>query len=183
MKWTSKTVLLISLCLCVSAVNAQSDLISFKKPRTIEVNYDAFDDITRIATPRLGLEPSVGCTGGFGLKAGFSFFGQKRRTPGTYIVSFECEHTRWVLLGNDEAVFLADGARVVLDGGRRSSNTSTLGNRLTTWELLTFAIERGDLWLIANAKDVKLRVGPVEATLSAEDKKFINEVLDAASMK
>lgn len=140
-----------------------------------EVEYDKFKDRTLVyhrdgfINARKGTTPPVYAVQ---LTTWFEFAGAKLdKPPEAFLIRFQARVYRaWAFLHDSRLIFLADGERIALGSGTRSSSMAV--------ETVTYEVDRETLTKIVNAAKVEMQLGSFEAEVSEKQRAGIKKVLD-----
>lgn len=155
----------------------QEKIAKLEKPKSYKVDYDKFKDQSTVFTPTTLQKRAKGLAPGFGVQVGITFKGIEPKDGVLYWIAFANRDTEWQMLNVDTAILLADGKRIDLTGGKRTSNVSSGGRlgRITGssgWvdERMVFFLPAEVARTLSESKVVEVQIGKIEVV-------FVNDTL------
>ena len=148
------------------------------KPKFYKVDYDKFKDQSTVVTPTTLQKRAKGRSPGFGVQVGITFKGIEPKDGVLYWIAFANRDTEWQMLNIETAILLADGKRIDLIGGQRTSKVGS-GGRLfgslsgsSVWvdEKMFFSLAAEVAQTLSESKVVEVQIGKIEVV-------FVNETL------
>lgn len=164
--------ILLSVCFSFgqSIDHHKQKIKTFKNKRNFFVKYDKFKDRTSIGFSRFAL--------GRGINFGISTYIDQDKT--SYYLIFRSTNDKWRFLRNRSLIFLADGKRIDMGSGRRTSGINSSRSRysgVTVWERLSYPIDRETLEQLGKSETIELQLGFIERKIEKSSKRAIKDFL------